>query len=109
MAALHHLEILEKNEKLSIISSALKNSLTLASNIGAVSICCGILIGGWRLEIEEALDEMIKTYQWFKLSFSKAPQLNIYILGNEEFSRVEEYLNLNYPDIKRLEGGCILL
>lgn len=59
-STLHHIEILEKNEKLSIISSALKNSLTLASNIGALSICCGILIGGWRLEIEEALEEMKK-------------------------------------------------
>lgn len=107
-STLHHIEILENSEKLKVISSALRSSLYLSSQKRLSSVCTAILAGGWRLEIEEALEEMLKTYERAKTTSLEVPQLNIYVLGSTEFDKVETYLKNKYPGIKGTSGIYVI-
>lgn len=107
-STLNHIDVLEDREKLEVISQALRASLSLAANRGVSTICTGILSGGWRIEIEQALEEMLSTYQRAKDTSPQVPLLKIYILGSSEFNHVESYLEEKHPAVKK-DGGKYVL
>ncbi len=88
-STLHHLDVLEKSDKLKIISSALRASLSLASSQSISSVCTGVFTGGWRLDIEDAFQEMVKTYQRAEDTSIHVPQLTVFTLGSAEFKKIE--------------------
>lgn len=106
-STLNHIDVIDDREKLEIISQALRASLSLAANNGVSSVCTGILAGGWRLEIEEALEEMLTTYQRAKETSVRVPVLKIYVLGSAEFERIESYLAEHHPNTKRAGGKYV--
>lgn len=106
-STLNHIDVLAHKEKLKIVSQALRASLSLAATKGASSVCTGILTGGWRLEIEQAFEQMLITYQRIKETTERVPLLKIYVLGSSEFERIESYLRIHHPDIENLSGKYV--
>lgn len=104
-STLHHVEVLDKFQKLRILGSAMRSVLSLASVKRISSISSAVLIGGWRLEIEDALNEMIKTYRVARGAFSYTPLLRVYILGATVFQRIGKYIEQSYPDSIRTRSG----
>ena len=107
-STLHHIEVLDNVQKLRISGSAMWAVLSLASVKRISSVSSGILSGGWRLEIEEALDEMVKTYRAARSAFSYIPLLRVYVLGVAEFQRVKEHMEQSYPDATQTLTGYTL-
>lgn len=88
-STLHHLELMTLQEKLLVVRSALSSSMRLAANSGIRSLCTPILSGGWRLTIEEALDEMLATC---RASQPATVQLLVYIRDAQDFQRIKVHL-----------------
>lgn len=107
-STLNHMDILENSEKIKVLSSALRNSLILSSRRGAKSVCSIILSGGWRLELIDAFNEMINTYNRYKTSTINVPSLHIYIIGSREYEEIETYINDNI-EVKKVNGNLIIL
>lgn len=78
-STLHHLDVLEQSSKGNIINSALRYALTQANNHQLKSFCTTIMKGGWRLELEDALTQMIATYSSFANAYIGAPRLEVCI------------------------------
>lgn len=89
-STLHHLELMSTQEKLSVVRSCLSSSMRLATTSGIRSICTPILSGGWRLTIEEALDEMLTTY--LHPSQSPTVYLLVYIRDAKDFQCIKAHL-----------------
>ena len=77
-STLHHLDVLDDQQKLQVIRSALSEALNLCVRLRITSIATGVLAGGWRLDPEIALDQMKATYQ---ASAAKDVKLLIYQLA----------------------------
>lgn len=107
-STLNHIEILDNKQKLKVISSALTSSLALASRNGVTTICSCILSGGWRLELIDALIEMLKTFERYKKTTIRAPVLKIYIIGNSEYSQVEKYLKESSFELRIINGILVI-
>jgi O-acetyl-ADP-ribose deacetylase (regulator of RNase III) len=97
-STLHHLEVLEKSDKLNIINSALRYALTQASNKHLKSICTTILKGGWRLEAEEAFVQMVLTYKSFASAHLSLPNLEICVKEPKEFSDIAKVVSRRFVD-----------
>ena len=95
-STLNHLDVLSDEEKLKIQSSALRHVLSLAEAKGVRDIGTAILVGGWRLELEVALEEMISTYRRAASISNTIPSLSIYVLASSEFERIEKYLQQHH-------------
>lgn len=97
-STLNHLNVLSDEEKLKIQSSALRHVLSLAEAKGIRTISTAILVGGWRLELEVALEEMISTYRRAASISNTIPSLSVYVLASSEFERIEKYLQQHHSD-----------
>jgi len=62
-STLHHLDVLDDQQKLMVIRSALFEALNLCSRLCITSLATAVLQGGWRLDPEIALAQMKNTYQ----------------------------------------------
>lgn len=62
-STLHHLDVLDDQQKRNVIRSSLSEALRLCDRHRASSLATAVLQGGWRLNPEDALQEMRTTYQ----------------------------------------------
>lgn len=91
-STLNHLHVLTDQEKLNVLSSALRQVLSIGAARGIKSIGTAVLAGGWRLPIEVAFDQICKTYSNAKALSSATPKLNIYVLENTEHERLRQHM-----------------
>ncbi len=63
VSTLHHLGVLEEQEKLRVIRMALTEALSLCARHSVASMATAVLQGGWRLGHQAALQEMKSAYQ----------------------------------------------
>ena len=106
-STLHHLDVLDNRDKLKVISNSLRASLSLASNKCIPTVCTAILSGGWRLDIIDALEEMLSSYNIARNLSEHVPQLEIYVLGSSEFKRIESYIAENYSNVQNTGGKYV--
>jgi O-acetyl-ADP-ribose deacetylase (regulator of RNase III) len=62
-STLHHLDVLNEQQKRNVIRSSLSEALQLCVRYKATSLATVVLQGGWRLSAEAALQEMQSTYR----------------------------------------------
>ena len=62
-STLHHVDVLDDQQKRRVIRSSLSEALQLCDRHRASSLATAVLQGGWRLSPEEALLEMRTAYQ----------------------------------------------
>lgn len=62
-STLHHVGLLDAQEKTRVARMALRDSLVLAHRHGVTELATTILQGGWRLSARAALDTMRQCYQ----------------------------------------------
>jgi len=94
-------QILDDEQKLKVISSALRSSLFLAVTHNVNIVNTAVLSGGWRLEIEQAFKQMVQTFLVIKSTSFKVPRLNICVLTSNEFIRIKNTLTeikVNYEE-----------
>lgn len=101
-STLHHLDVLEQSSKRNIINSALRYALTQANNHQLKSLCTTIMKGGWRLELEDALVQMITTYSSFANAYIGAPRLEVCIDNVEEYKRIATFAEAEYSTFEVL-------
>lgn len=107
-STLHHVEILDDEQKLKVISSALRSSLFLAAKHNVNIVNTAVLSGGWRLEIEDAFKQMVQTFLVIKSTILKVPKLNICVLKNNEFARIKNTLPEIKVNYKETENSIII-
>ncbi|WP_020559925.1 hypothetical protein [Thiofilum flexile] len=95
-STLHHLETLSEPEKLSIQTHAFRQVLSLAEAKGIKTIATAVMVGGWRLDLLVALDNMLKTYFSAALASTKLPLVKLYILSKSDFTTVSVYIRDTY-------------
>ncbi len=93
-STLNHLLVLTDQEKLNVLSGALRQVLSIGAAKGIKSIGTAVLVGGWRLPIEAAFEQICKTYSNAKAHSASTPKLNIYVLGNAEYERLRPVLDI---------------
>ncbi|MCE2029472.1 hypothetical protein [Sessilibacter corallicola] len=91
-ATLNHIDTLSDREKLDVQSSALRHVLSLAESRRLNSIATTIMVGGWRLELEDALVNMVKVIQRANELSSQVPDVSVYVLSEQEFLMAHELL-----------------
>ena len=96
-STLNHLDTLADDEKLQVQASALRAVLSLAESRGIKSVATGVLVGGWRLELENALEQMMSTYLRARSLSIGTPALNIYLLEHSKFQQASRHLKKQYP------------
>ena len=105
-STLNHLDTLTEGEKLKVQSSAFRQALSLAESNQISILATAVMVGGWRLEFEVALDNMLKTYlNAFSIS-STVPALRIYIMASSEFQRAVNIIKEQFPSAV-LDNTCI--
>ena len=77
-STLNHLEILSNRQKLEVVRSSLSEALRLCVRHGVRSLASVVLQGGWRLNSDDALQEMRAAY-----SMSGCPGVRLLICKNE--------------------------
>ena len=85
-STLNHLDTLTERQKLEVQSSALRHVLSLAEAKKISSIATAVMVGGWRLELDKALESMLMTIKRAKDLSPFVPDVSIYILSEKEFS-----------------------
>ena len=58
--------------------------------------------GGWRLELEDALVQMITTYSSFANAYIGAPRLEVCIDNVEEYKRIATFAEAEYSTFEVL-------
>ncbi len=91
-STLNHLLVLTEQEKLNVLSNALRQVLAIGEARGIQSIGTAVLTGGWRLPIEVAFDQICKTYSIAKAVSSTTPKLNIYVRETNEYEHLNNYI-----------------
>lgn len=103
-ATLHHIEVLSDDEKLSVVRTALRNSLHLAQKYRITRLATSILTGGWRLPHKQAFTAMLQVYESFCGGNSEL-NLCIYIINKEGFDNVARVLKQKNYLLSEVEGG----
>lgn len=101
-STLHHLEVLEKADKLNVINSALRYALTQAGNKHLKSICITIMKGGWRLDAKEAFVQMVLTYKSFASAHFSPPILEICVKDPKEFNDIRKFISRRFSDDEQI-------
>lgn len=84
-STLHHLETLDNQQKVQVISQALTSALSLASSKGITQMATAVLSGGWRLPEMDALTAMVTAYEQLRQVNQQIPTLNIYIMEKAKY------------------------
>jgi len=93
-STLHHLDVLDGKQKASLVGSALSQSIAITKNTGAEVLNSAVLTGGWRLDLESAVQIMTTTYDLLVSSGVSPPTLRVHIKSHEDYSRVLRFTAL---------------
>jgi len=97
-STLNHLGVLADSEKLKIQASAFRHVLSIAEARGIKSICTGVMVGGWRLDLELAFDQMVKTYLNAASNSGAVPNVHIYVLGGNQYEKLMYFIRASYSN-----------
>lgn len=89
-STLHHLETLDNQQKIQVISQALTSALSLATQKSIKQLATAVLSGGWRLPEMDALHAMVKAYQQLRGVNQHIPTLNIYMMEKAKYDLLRE-------------------
>ena len=92
-STLHHLDVLSETQKAAIISSALREAVSLALKHRCRSVATAVMTGGWRLPFEAALDSMLKTLEPYASS-ETLPNILIHVLTEADWAKACEQNSL---------------
>ena len=107
-STLHHIEVLDDAKKLGIIDSALRNCMNIAANGGLAAVHTAVLVGGWRLELEQAFDAMLKSYRKTKPTLKVLPELVVHVLNHSDFVRIRECLKSRGVSFSEGKNGIFI-
>ncbi len=107
-STLNHLDTLSTEEKLNIQSSALRMALSLAESRMVSSVASAVMLGGWRLELKEALGNMLDVYQRAETLSNTIPLLRIYIMASSEYESAIAFVHENYSKVTEAPNKAII-
>lgn len=73
-STLHHLDVLDDQQKLAVVRSALSEALRHCVRLRINSLATAVLSGGWRLSAQAAMIEMNSAYEG-----AACPQVNLLV------------------------------
>lgn len=83
-STLHHLDVLSETQKAAVVSSALREAVSLAQKDRCQTVATAVMSGGWRLPFEAALDAMLKTLASYGTE-GRVPTIQIHVLTDADF------------------------
>ena len=93
-STLHHTDVLNTNQKLSVIRTATENSIIAAAESDTKVVATTVLSGGWRLDTLSAFIAMTEACESL-LNKNIKIRLDIYVIDKDQFESVENLAKSN--------------
>jgi len=87
-STLHHLDVIDTDGRIQILRAALSEALGLAANRSITHMASAVMVGGWRLGLEEAASTMLETYFERYDVRGTLPRFTIHVITDRDYSRL---------------------